>query len=88
MNSLKSALIAASIVFAGPALANGGMSFGYIHNLTYPSQDVTVSQNNAKLLAPSGDRCTLLEREVGVQPDACGTISKSELVKRKLARDE
>ena len=88
MNTLKSALIAASIAFAGPALADGGAAIAYFPNLTFPAQDVAVTQNKAKVLAQSGDSCTVLEREVGVQSDACGTIAKSVLVKRKLARDE
>ena len=55
MNTLKSALIAAFIAFAGPALADGGAAIAYFPNLTFPAQDVAVTQNKAKVLAQSGD---------------------------------
>jgi hypothetical protein len=88
MNALKPALIAASIAFAGPALADGGALFGFVPTLTFPAQEAVVSQNKAPILAQSDNRCTVLERDAGIQPDACGTLSKSELVKRKFAREE
>ncbi|SHF47421.1 hypothetical protein SAMN05444273_106195 [Litoreibacter ascidiaceicola] len=88
MNTLKSALIAASVAFAGPALADGGASFVYFPNLTYPTQDVTVTRVQSSTLEQAPKGCSLLELGAGVQKDVCGTLTQSELVKRKLAQDE
>lgn len=88
MNALKPALIAATIAFAGPALAGGGPSFVYFPNLTYPTQDATVTRGSATVLDQSEVTCSQLEQNAGVKADACGTLAKTELVKRKLAGDQ
>lgn len=85
MTTLKPVLIAASLVFAGPALA---VSMPYFPNLTFPEQNVVVTQNAAKILTQRADKCTSLEHDAEVSKDACGTTANPGLVKRKLGGDE
>ena len=85
MTTLKPVLIAASLVIAGPALA---VSIPYFPNLTFPDQNIAVTQNAGKILTQRADKCTSLEHDAEVSKDACGTIANPELVKRKLAREE
>lgn len=88
MNILRTAVIAASLAVAGPALADGGAAFVYMPNLSYPVQDVAVTKTATIAPVQKPGTCTLLERSADVHPSICGTLAQSELVKRKLARDE
>lgn len=87
MNTLKSAIIVATIAFAGPALAGGPTSV-FFPNLFFPTQDATVTRGLATVLDQPAHTCTQMENDAGIQSDACGTLSKAELVKRKLAGDQ
>ncbi|EPX77690.1 hypothetical protein [Litoreibacter arenae] len=88
MNIVRPVVFAASLALAGPALAFGGASFTYMPSLTYPTQEGVVSKDATSQVSPSSTTCNALERDADVQPDACGTLTNAELVKRKLARDE
>lgn len=88
MNILKPALIVAVIVASSPALAGGVPAFPYLPNLTFPSQAEPVTKADTPAVGSLAAKCTVLERSIGVPPNTCGTLSRDELVKRKLAHDD
>ena len=87
MNTLKSAIVAAMIVFAGPALAGGPTSV-FFPDLFFPPLDATVTQGSAKVLEQPAHTCTQLELGAGVHPNACGSLTTPELASRKLVGDQ
>lgn len=88
MTTLKTAIVAASIAFAGPVLAGGSPTSVYFPTLEFPTQNATATRDLAAVLKNSADECTQLEQDAGVQPNACGTLSTADLAKRKLIGDE
>jgi len=83
MNTLKTALITATVVFAGPALAEGV----YMPLLTFPDTEVAVTKADARVTVKPTEECSQLERGAGMGTDTCGSLTLTDVAERKFARD-
>ncbi|MEP3345077.1 MAG: hypothetical protein ABJN34_14165 [Litoreibacter sp.] len=83
MTSLKTALIAATVAIAGPALADGA----YIPLLTFPDVEEAATKADVQAAKTPSQSCTQLERDAEMTPDTCGSLSLADVAERKFARD-